>query len=94
MFTNPYIFEELISRGAFWRPPRCPPWGHNVRIALCFSPAGRANASCLPWALKRPSRPPPLASEDRERSPKNGVREAGHCSPTEHTESSQSDERA
>ena len=60
MFTNPYIFEGLISREAFWRPPRCPPWGHNVRVTLCFSPAGRANTSCLPWALKRPSRPPPF----------------------------------
>ena len=94
MCTNPYIFEGLISWRAFWRPSRWPPWGHTARIALCFSPAGRANASCLPWAQKRASRPPPLASEDRERSPKNGVREAGHCAPTEHAESSQNGERA
>ena len=62
MCTNPYIFEGLISRGAFWRAPQRPPWGHHVRIALCFSPAGRASASGLLWAQKRASRllvPPP-----------------------------------
>jgi hypothetical protein len=70
------------------------PWGHIARIALCSSPAGRASASGLLWVQKRASRSPPLASEDRERGPNNGVREACHCAPTDRARRKQPKRRA